>query len=173
MPMYEFKCPECGLRFEKLVHDKNVKSHNCLSCGALSTKELSSFGFVFGSGKTPGNTGVDSLDSSVDKGVGRDAARRWEAVKDRNSYKRRVQRDNGEEGKVPLKKNPHTGEYEAMKDTEVGSFQKLHSEYASIYDEHKQERQAQGISKFSEDDPYARYRNQNKEQKKTNNDGNQ
>jgi len=169
--MYEFKCPECGLCFEKLIHEKNVKTHECLSCGAISSKELSSFGFVFGSGKTPGNTGVDSLDSSVDKGVGRDAARRWEAVKDRNSNKRKVQRDHGEEGQVPLKKNPHTGEYEAMKDQEVGSFQQLHSEYASIYKEHKQERQEQGISKFSDDDPYSRYRNRKKQ--KQNSNGNQ
>lgn len=164
MPMYEFKCSNCGLRFEKLVHDKNVKTHDCLSCGSESAKELSTFGFVFGSGKTPGNTGVDSLDSSVDKGVGRDAAQRWEAIKDRNSTKRKIQRSNGGEGKVPLKKNPMTGEYEPMKKEEVGEFQKLHAEHASMYEAHKQKRKEKGISKFKEDDPYLKYKHSKQEQ---------
>jgi putative FmdB family regulatory protein len=159
MPVFEFSCPSCGLRFEKLVKDKTCQEHSCLDCGAVAQKQLSSFGFRFEASKSPGPTGVDSLDSNVDKIVGRDADKRWEYIKDRNTEKRRVQGSD----KVPLRKNPMTGEYEVMKSQEVQRFQKLHAEYSEIYEEHKRERQSQGISKFKDNDPYARYREKRKE----------
>lgn len=161
--MYEFRCHECGLRFEKLIHDSTIKTHNCLSCGESAQRCLADPSFVFGSGSTVGNTGVDSLDSSIDKGVGRNAEKRWEAVKDRNSYKRKVQRSNGGEGKVPLRKNPHTGEYEPMESKEVTYRHKLRSEHEDLYREHKERREKQGISKFSDTDSYSKYRRHKKE----------
>lgn len=158
MPMLEFHCPSCSLRFEKLVRKKNVTSHACPSCDTESPKMLSAFGFKFASGKVVGNSGVDSLDSSVDRAVGRDAEKRWEAVKDRNAYKRQVQHDNGGIGKVPLAKNPQTGEYIPVPEDQLPHIQDLHNEYKEAYEEHKQNRIREGIGKFRDDDPYQKYR---------------
>jgi putative FmdB family regulatory protein len=157
MPRYEFKCSPCSLRFEESVK-MGVKSHPCPKCSAPSPKKLSSFGFQFASGKVPGNTGVDSLDSSVDKAVGRDADKRWETIKDRRALKRQVQHDNGGIGKVPLAKNPLTGEYIPVPQEELPRIQELHEEYKEAYEEHKQLRVEAGISKFREDDPYLKFK---------------
>lgn len=159
MPRYDFKCAECGLIFDKFVRDREIRSYECLDCGSDADRSsIAAVGFVFGNGKTTGNTGVDSLDSSIDKSVGRDSERRWEAIKDRQTTKRRVQRDHGGEGKVPLRRNPTTGEYEAMKGSEVSRFQNLHSEYSDMYEEHKKKRAEAGISKFKDNDPYRKNR---------------
>lgn len=168
MPTYDFKCSDCGLVFDKFVRDRDTSSFTCLDCGSeASRSEVSPINFVFGNGKVVGNTGVDSLDSSIDKAVGRDAEKRWEAVKDRSSRKRSIQRDNGGEGKVPLFKNSNTGEYEPMKSENVSRFQKLHGEYASIYEDHKKKREKNGVSKFRDDDPYVKYSKKSKAKKET------
>jgi len=158
MPIFEFKCASCSLRFEKLVRKKDVDTYPCPSCEKDAKKKLSGFGFRFASGKTPGNTGVDSLDRSVDKAVGRDADLRWEAVKNRNAYKRQVQHDNGGIGRVPLAKNPATGEYIPVPQDNLPRIQELHQEYQEAYEEHKQRRQKEGVGKFREDDPYSRFK---------------
>lgn len=158
MPMYEFKCPSCDLIFEKLIRKTEVKSHSCPACDAEAPKKLAGFGFQFASGKVPGNTGVDSLDYDVDKAVGRDAEKRWEAVKDRKAYKRQVQHDNGGIGEVPLAKNPVTGEYIPVPKEELPRIQELHTEYKEAYGEHKKSRTEAGISKFTKDDPYLKFK---------------
>lgn len=162
MPMFEFKCESCYLRFEKLVKNRDTTHYNCPECGSNSERQLSAFGFQFASGKTTGNTGVDSLDSSVDKSVGRDADRRWEMIKNRRAYKQQVQYDNGGIGKVPLAKDPITGEYVPVPATDLAKIQELHTEYKEAYEEHKSRRVESGVGKFVEDDPYQRYRNQRK-----------
>lgn len=125
MAMKEYACGSCGLRFEKFFRSEAPEISECPSCGENAEKCLSDFGFVFGNGKVPGNSGVDSLDRDLDKHVGRDAQTRWEYVKDRNSRKRTVQREYGGEGKVPLRLNSQ-GEYEPMPEKDVKRFQKLH-----------------------------------------------
>lgn len=160
MPIYDFKCTNCGLIFEKFVR-KKISSYECLSCGSDAGRdEVSAVGFVFGNGKTPGNTGVDSLDSSFDKFVGRDAEQRWESIKDRQTNKRKVQRDHGGVGKVPLRKNIKTGEYEPMRHDDVPKFQGLHKTYADMYEEHKKKRKGMGEDKFRKDDPISKRKNQ-------------
>lgn len=150
MPMYDYKC-ECGLAFEALVRSKDeAPDKECPSCGEMVPKNQapSFLGFLFGSGNTPGNTGVDSLDSSIDKMVGRDADQRWEDVKDRNSYKRKV-RD--KYGAKALKKTTE-GDYEVMDDEEIERSKNLSSEYGEIYQEHQSWREKKGIPKFEDED---------------------
>lgn len=155
MPTFDFKCSNCGLIFEKFVRDRKTTSYKCLDCGVnAERKKVSEVGFQFEQGKTPGNTGVDSLDSSIDKFVGRDSARRWEAIKDRKTQKRKVQRRNGGEGKVPLRKDPITGEYKPMAKQDVPKFQGMQKVYADMYEDHKKKRKEKGVSKFRPDDPY-------------------
>lgn len=90
MPIFEYHCAHCGLSVEK-IQKASVEHIECPSCGKESNKVISDFGFAFKNGKVNGNSGVDSLDSSIDKIVGRDAEMRWEHVKDRESYKKKIE----------------------------------------------------------------------------------
>src|SRR5690554_255652 len=151
MPSYDFKCPSCGLVFDAFVRDRATETYPCLDCGGDTMRSaVAAVNFVFGSGKVTGNTKVDSLDSSVDKAVGRNAAARWEEVKDRQGQKRQVKADNGGDG-TPIRHNQATGEYEPMTKPEVDRFQRMHKKYDDIYKKHKQERESKGIPKFTED----------------------
>lgn len=148
MPMYDYKC-ECGLSFEALVRKKeDAAEQECPACGEAAAKEFGSgfLGFMFGSGQTPGNTGVDSLDSKIDKLVGRDADERWEEVKDRESHKRSVRKDRG---KRALKKNPD-GSYDSMEEEELDRSKKITRKYNKIYKEHQEWRKENDIPKFEE-----------------------
>jgi len=158
MPMYEFQCPDCSLLFEKLIRTKDEDTMPCPSCKGEATKKLSGFGFKFGSGQTPGNTGVDSLDRSIDKTVGRDAEVRWEAIKDRNARKRAIQHQVGGDTPVPLTKNPHTGEYQPVPESELPRIQELHVEYQEAYTEHTKSREERGQSKYLDSDPYEKFK---------------
>jgi putative FmdB family regulatory protein len=40
MPMYEFKCSDCGHEFEKLMGVNDPKPRKCPSCGKLSVKKI-------------------------------------------------------------------------------------------------------------------------------------
>lgn len=42
MPLYEFFCESCGVKFEDLCHS-GVDRVKCLTCGNLSRKVLSAF----------------------------------------------------------------------------------------------------------------------------------
>jgi putative FmdB family regulatory protein len=44
MPIYEYRCEDCGTKFEKLVRRSDVESIECPSCGEKHLKqELSTF----------------------------------------------------------------------------------------------------------------------------------
>lgn len=156
MPMCDFFCQACNLEFEKFSRKRDITEIECPSCEALSPRQISGFGFEFESGKTPGNSGVDSVDNSIDKLVGRDAKNRWEKEKARAAYKRQVQRDHGGVGKVPLARNEETGEYVPVPEDKLPRIQELHKEYDSAYKEHKAERESKGVGKFADNDPYTR-----------------
>lgn len=150
MPSFDFRCKACGLVFDKFVREYKTETVPCPGCGEEAKKSsVAAVSFIFGDGKDPGNTGVHSLDYSVDKGVGRSAQERWEAIKDRESYKRSVQREHGGSS-TPLRRNVMTGEYEPMSPPEVRRFQRLHGEYETLYQEHKKERENKGIPKFKD-----------------------
>lgn len=158
MPMYEFVCSKCNLQFEKLIRGQGISETPCLDCDGVAVRQLSGFGFQFASGKVVGNSGVDSLDSSVDRNVGRNAEARWETIKDRQAFKRTVQRDNGGLGKVPLTRDSITGEYIPTPVERLERLNSLHAEYEDMYRENKKHRESKGVGKFPEDDPYSRYK---------------
>lgn len=56
MPIYEYKCNECGNRFEKLVRGKERVSCPCCSSRKL-TKLFSTFGIKSGGKFTPSGGG--------------------------------------------------------------------------------------------------------------------
>lgn len=53
MPIYEYRCEDCGTKFEKLVRSPEVNGLVCPSCGASHLKmELSTFAAHSGSAKS-------------------------------------------------------------------------------------------------------------------------
>lgn len=149
MPIYEFQCT-CGVKFERMVRSGKPDAMACPSCQAQAERVLSDFGFAFGDGKVPGNTGVYSLDTDIDKRIGRDAAANWEYYKDRFARKREVQRDAGGVGRVPVK--VEGGDYVPMAPEEVDRFKVLHNGYQKALHDHRKMREAKGIGLHDEGD---------------------
>ena len=50
MPLYEYLCPSCDDRFERLARFSDAPEANCPDCGSVSPRVLSTFAaFVSGS----------------------------------------------------------------------------------------------------------------------------
>ena len=83
MPIYEFTCGSCGLRFEVLYRRvSDEATHPCEACGETAHKQVSAVSFSFNhpdsqrNGMLPPNTGT-SDDWNFDKAIGHDAEQRW------------------------------------------------------------------------------------------------
>ena len=103
MPVYEFQCEECGLRFEKLFRSVSTEPEvSCSACGKPARKLVSAASFQFAhtpvGGPRPQNTGVHALDYNADRIIGRDAEMRWKAVEERKALKEKVAREHHREG---------------------------------------------------------------------------
>lgn len=48
MPLYEYKCPECGEKFEELASASSQEPVECPKCGSVAKRQIS--GFAIGSG---------------------------------------------------------------------------------------------------------------------------
>ena len=57
MPIYDYKCGECGLTSELLVHGMDGRNVNCPECGSSDMEKLltTSYSFRMGS-QSPGTT---------------------------------------------------------------------------------------------------------------------
>jgi len=88
MPIYEFFCDECNLRFEKIFYKiSDEKKLECPNCGKLSNRVPSIFGHKFSeSTKIP---------KDIDLKVGKDAERRWLEYEDRKKEKEKVREKYG------------------------------------------------------------------------------
>jgi putative FmdB family regulatory protein len=103
MPVYEFQCEECGLRFEKLFRSVSTNPEvSCSACGKPAQKLVSAASFQFAhtpvGGPRPQNTGVHALDYNADRIIGRDAEMRWKAVEKRKALKEKVASAHHKEG---------------------------------------------------------------------------
>ena len=47
MPIYDFKCSKCGLKFEQLILKPNGNQIKCISCGSDARKLISPVGIIF------------------------------------------------------------------------------------------------------------------------------
>ena len=128
MPIYEFLCYSCGLRFEKLYRavsdDQEVP---CKDCGDPAHKQVTAAAFKFAHkqgvrGALPPNTGT-SDDFNFDKAIGRDAEQKWKAIEVRNSEKDSVIRDEFKRGNLISRnhlapKLDGSGEYRKISEAE-------------------------------------------------------
>jgi putative FmdB family regulatory protein len=137
MPIYEYQCKSCGLKFEEL---KSAKEEStiipCRSCGSPSERAFS----VFASSITGG-----SLNESVDMKIGREANRRWQGYHDRQLKRR----GNNELKNFEL---PKTGDGKYMPIMGLGNKKEVadRHEYVGALQEHRKERVAKGLSQFAE-----------------------
>ncbi len=58
MPIFEFICEKCGVKFEK-IQMKSAPDPACSECGGASRRQISNFGFV-GSGGGKSSAQLDS-----------------------------------------------------------------------------------------------------------------
>ena len=134
MPIYEYECPGCALRFERLRKmSESDAAMECPECRTPATKVPSvvNHAFVFPAsqlrGSAPPNTGT-SFDHNADRVIGLDAEKKWRVIGERQAVKRKVIADNPGSTGHDLSRTPD-GEYKVMKPTErrvVETARKIH-----------------------------------------------
>lgn len=106
IPIYEYECSDCGLRFEKMRKmSESDASTPCPECGVDGARKLVSavnhtFAHKVVGGPRPQNTGVHSIDYSADQVIGRDAEQRWRLIGDRSKHKDGVVHDARKAGQL-------------------------------------------------------------------------
>lgn len=105
MPIYEFTCQSCGLRFEKLFRRVSSDATSpCPNCEGEGKKQVSAASFAFKhpanqrNGPLPPNTGT-SDDWNFDKAIGHDAAEKWGKIHENNARKDKMIADAAKEGR--------------------------------------------------------------------------
>ena len=122
IPIYEFDCLDCGIRFEKMRKiSEFADPAACPECNEVVNKVPSatnhSFAASIQGGPRPQNTGVHSIDYNFDRVVGRDAEAKWKDIEARQAHKRKVLRDNPGASGHDLSRTLD-GEYKVMKPAE-------------------------------------------------------
>lgn len=132
MPIYDYQCDACGLRFEKMLKADAAKAElACTRCASLAQRRLSGPAFAFAGGTDgalPQNTGVAGVDLDVDRAIGRDAEQQWGAVHARLDRKRQIMARTGASG-FDLSATPSTagspdGDYRVMAPSERAAAEK-------------------------------------------------
>jgi putative FmdB family regulatory protein len=123
VPVYEYQCHDCGLRFEKTIPASKRKVEiDCLSCGNPATQRppssISSSFETSPSSLGLQNTGVADFDYNADRIIGADSAQKWEVVNRRAAHKQRILEDNPGTDKWELSKMPD-GDYRIMRPEET------------------------------------------------------
>lgn len=123
MPIYEYECQSCGLRFEKMR--KMADSDNpigCPECAAGETRKMvtaanHTFAHTPVGGPRPQNTGVHSIDYSADQVIGRASEAAWKTIGERQKHKKGVLSSNPGATGHDLSRT-HEGDYRIMKPEE-------------------------------------------------------
>lgn len=84
MPVYDFKCNDCGLKFEKSLKMADSESTECPVCKSVTSNKLPAKGVL---SKVAESTHIPK---DIDLAVGRSAEERWQAYEDRSKRKQKV-----------------------------------------------------------------------------------
>lgn len=121
MPMYEFQCAHCGLRFDK--RRPVTKRNDPLSCeGCGKAAKIIPPPTVAGhfkknvTGPVPQNTGIHDLDTHIDRVIGQSSKQGWDVAEERKRQKEDVMASHGVTGDY-LSKNPD-GSYRVLTEVE-------------------------------------------------------
>ena len=136
MPLFEYKCTDCGSKFEVLVNDpKQVgETTECMNCGKEAVRQVSQF-----SHKTSGG----SSNESVDMTIGRAAENRWQSYYDKQGKRHKKM----SEIKID---QPKSNEGNFMPVMALGSKEERQKrkDYSSALKEHRSERVKKGQGQF-------------------------
>jgi putative FmdB family regulatory protein len=109
VPIYEFTCPECGLRFDKrfskAASTEELPFTACQECGKPAYRQVTAANHKFSHsasqtrGALPPNTGT-SDDWNFDRVIGRDAEAKWKVAGQRDAAKQRVIADEKQAGRL-------------------------------------------------------------------------
>lgn len=89
MPLFEFKCEKCELKFEKVINLNFKGDMPCPSCASNSSRQLISKDV---SGVVKEGTAIPK---DIDRIVGRDADKKWEEIEEKKSIKEKIKREHG------------------------------------------------------------------------------
>jgi putative FmdB family regulatory protein len=136
MPLYEYRCNECGYEFEELAKSSEdsatVPCKQCKKGQAL--RRISRFAPVIAGG---------SPTETIDMSIGRDAENRWKVYGDRQSKRR---------GNKPLQDVPQPktkdGKYMPVMGLGKKEEREKRSEYSVSLQEHRQERMKRNQPQF-------------------------
>ena len=87
MPIYDFKCNDCELKFEKSLKIAESKETTCPVCNKTTSIKLPSKGVMGKVGE------VTSIPKDIDLAVGKSSEERWAAYEERKQAKDKVRKD--------------------------------------------------------------------------------
>jgi len=87
MPVYEFKCDPCNLKFEKSLKIMESVSTECPICKTITSNKLPPKNVL---GKIGEPT---KIPKDIDLAVGRSAEERWQAYEDRAKQKEKIRKE--------------------------------------------------------------------------------
>lgn len=135
MPLFEYKCTDCGYKFEELRSNKEDTSQmQCRKCGGSAHKIMSTFSSVTSGGST---------NETVDMKIGREANKRWQAIYDRQSKRRKS--ENLKTFSLPRNKDGKFMPVMGLGDKQEKS---RRNEYVGALQEHRRKREAKGQPQF-------------------------
>jgi putative FmdB family regulatory protein len=128
VPIYEFTCQDCGLRFEKLFRRISDQPEAPCECGGVGLKQVTAAAFAFNHppsqtrGALPPNTGT-SDDWKFDKAIGRDAEEKWSKIEERGRAKDKTVQQERHAGRLVTRdhlvlKHDGSGEYRVISEPE-------------------------------------------------------
>lgn len=165
MPLYKFVCKECSLKFESITSFEKSDDVKCPSCKAESERLFPDRVSVVTSALDPKRDTVYSP-KEIDKVVGSDADKKWEAVENRKAkrvaqqtqefgfdkkyheaYKKRRDARRSQEGlvEVELPRDPD-GKITPMKHLGSKEEREIRDTFCKAIADYKEEQRAKGES---------------------------
>jgi len=141
MPLYVYKCEDCGHEFDDLVsYNKRDDVKACKVCGKSSKRvEVTTFGFSVEADRGATLTSP----KEIDKAVGVDAEKRWNHIEDRRN--KRWKGFQKMDISVPKVKDGSYRPVEVLGDQKEKGLRKQYSEALA---EHRAERLKKGEGQF-------------------------
>lgn len=150
MPLYEFKCKDCGHEFEELIpfSDRDV-SRACKSCGGNSERKVASLFGIHSDLNPKSDTIVTNKE--IDKVVGKASEKRWEGYDEKWKSRYETRQQRRRKGKTPEQLNipkDSDGKYSPIMHLGDSKQRGLRKEYSKALQEHRAERKKKGIPQF-------------------------
>ena len=150
MPLYEFKCTECGHEFEELTtYEQRDVIRSCKVCGRDSQRKAASLFGVHSDLNPRSDTIVTNKE--IDKVVGKESERRWESYDDKWKSRYEARQQKRRKGKTPEVLNipkDSDGKYSPIMHLGDNKERSLRKEYSEALQEHRADRIKKGIPQF-------------------------